>query len=238
MAMLLLDAFHLPMRTVFMVAVIPGAIGVVMLAILLKEERVAHSSHSDRLKPVHTPMPRNFWLLLGAIALFSLANSSDVFLILQAHKAGVATGLLPLLWSVHHIIKSLFSTPAGAKSDRIGRKRLLVTGWLVYAAVYFAFPFAHSLPIFVLLFLAYAIPFTLTEGSERAWISDLLPTEMRGKGFGYYYLASGLFVLAGTALFGALYQRASPVAAFATGGALAVAAAIAVAMMETSNQAL
>ena len=230
LAMLFLDAFHMPLRTVFKIAVIPGVIGVVMLMLMLREVPRSVEDRRPRLSAdSRGRLSSTFWVALGAISLFSLANSSDVYLILQAHKAGVATGLLPLLWSAHHVIKSLFSTQAGARSDRVGRKRMLIAGWTVYALVYFAFPFAHSLTMFILLFLAYAIPFTLAEGTERAWISDFLPAELRGKGFGVYYLASGMFVLGGTALFGALYQYVSPIAAFTTGGALALAAAAAVA---------
>lgn len=234
LAMVFLDALHMPMRTVFLIAVIPGVIGVVMLMIALREgvRTGFNRSEDERLKPPQPPLPQPFWLALGAIALFSLANSSDVYLILQAHKAGVATGLLPLLWAAHHVIKSLFSTHAGARSDRVGRKRMLIAGWVAYALVYFAFPFAHSLTMFILLFLAYAIPFTLAEGTERAWISDFLPGALRGKGFGVYYLTTGMFVLGGTALFGALYQNVSPIAAFTTGGALALAAAVAVAAQQ------
>ena len=77
--------------------------------------------------------------------------------------------------------------------------------------------------------MAYAIPFTLTEGAERAWIADLVPAAVRGKSFGIYYLANGLCVLAGTALFGLIYQQVSPRAAFFTGAALALAAAVSVA---------
>src|SRR5204862_5646926 len=122
-----------------------------------------------------TNLPRPFWHAIAAIALFSLANSSDAFLILQAHLAGVSTAMLPLLWAAHHVIKSLFSTRAGALSDRIDRRTLLILGWLSYAVIYFAFPFAHSVRAFFVLFVIYAIPFTLSDGAERVWISDLVP---------------------------------------------------------------
>ena len=227
LALLFLDALHVPMRTLFMIAVVPGAIGVVVLMVGLREELRGAPAPSPAVTDdgEGAPVGRPFWSALVAISLFSLANSSDVFLILQAHDAGVATGLLPLLWAAHHVIKSLFSTAAGARSDRIGRQRMLVIGWSVYAVIYFVFPYAHGVAMFTVLFIAYAIPFTLTEGTERAWISDLLPAEARGKGFGLYYFANGIFVLGGTALFGALYQNVSPVAAFTTGGALALIAA-------------
>ncbi|HKS21922.1 MAG TPA: MFS transporter [Thermoanaerobaculia bacterium] len=226
LALLLLDALHLPLRTIFLIAVIPGAIAVVLLLVFLREERRARR-RDDAAPAVGTPSPR-FWIALSAISLFSLANSSDVYLILQAHAAGVSTAMLPALWGAHHVIKALFSTSAGSRSDTSGRRKLLVAGWLSYAVIYFIFPFAHNTAFFFALFVAYAIPFTLSEGAERAWISDLVPAEIRGKSFGIYYLASGMFVLAGTALFGWLYEHVSPRAAFDTGAALAVAATVAV----------
>ncbi|HEX6095001.1 MAG TPA: MFS transporter [Thermoanaerobaculia bacterium] len=233
LAVLLLQGLGLSLRTTFFLAVIPGAIGALMLALLLKETKAEGGRLNDERKPaedrssfiVHrSPFRR----AIAAIALFSLANSSDAFLLLQAHAAGVSTAMLPLLWAAHHVIKSLFSTAAGGLSDRVGRRGLLVSGWTSYAVIYALFPFAHSLAAFVALFILYAIPFTLAEGAERAWIADLVPAEARGRSFGIYYLTNGMCVLAGTALFGVIYQQFSPQAAFFTGAALALAAAMAV----------
>jgi MFS family permease len=226
LALLFLDALHLELRTIFWIAVVPGAIAVVLLLVFLREER--RERRRDDAAPAGGTPALRFWIALSAISLFSLANSSDVYLILQAHAAGVSTAMLPALWGAHHVIKALFSTSAGSRSDTSGRRKLLVAGWLSYAIIYFIFPFAHNTAFFFALFVAYAIPFTLSEGAERAWISDLVPAEIRGKSFGIYYLASGLFVLAGTALFGLLYEHVSPRAAFHTGAALAIAAAVAV----------
>jgi MFS family permease len=228
LALALLKGFHLPMRTVFMIAVIPGAIGVVMLMALLREPE---RSPRRATLPIAggAPLPPSFWRAMAAISLFSLANSSDVFLLLQAHLKGVATALLPLLWAAHHVIKSLFSTYAGSLSDRIDRRFLLIAGWIVYAAIYLAFPHARTMGSFLVLFILYAVPFTLTEGAERAWISDLVPAPARGKSFGVYYLCTGMFVLGGTAIFGELYEHVSPVAAFSAGAGLALAAAAVVA---------
>ena len=252
MALFFLNVIHIPMRTLFLIAVIPGAIGVAMLVLFLKEvARLPSSQVADKVTGLPgsevaektgdgsavignsaTRQPgnlkSNFWLAITAIALFSLANSSDAFLILQAHAAGVSTAMLPALWAAHHVIKSLFSTRAGALSDRIDRRLLLIAGWTIYAAIYVVFPFARSLPFFVVLFILYAIPFTLSEGAERAWISDMVPAEARGKSFGIYYLANGLCVLAGTVLFGEIYQHVTPQAAFWTGAGLAVLGAGAV----------
>jgi MFS family permease len=227
LALLLLNVIHIPMRTLFMFAVIPGAIAVVMLAFFLHEE-----PHAPKLSNPETEqpskLPNDFWLAITAVGLFSLANSSDAFLLLQAHAASVSTAMLPALWAAHHVIKSLFSTRAGALSDRIDRRLLLVGGWASYAIIYAVFPFARSLTFFIVLFVLYAIPFTLSEGAERAWISEMVPAGTRGKSFGIYYLANGLCVLTGTVLFGEIYQHIAPKAAFWTGATLAIFAAMAV----------
>lgn len=229
LAVLLLQGLGLSLRTTFFLAVIPGAIGVAMLAFLLKETReedgATRATGNGQPATIHSP---SFKKAIVAISLFSLANSSDAFLLLQAHAAGVSTAMLPLLWAAHHIIKALFSTAAGGLSDRVGRRGLLVSGWLSYAVLYAVFPYARSLPAFVALFVLYAIPFTLAEGAERAWIADLVPAESRGRSFGIFYLASGLCVLAGSAMFGVIYEQVSPRAAFFTGAALALAAVFAV----------
>jgi len=237
LAMLVLTGLGMTLRQAIYLAVLPGAIGVVMLLVFLREEgkREKEKGESERADREKSLSPFTFDLspfrrAIAAIALFSLANSSDAFLLLQAHAAGVTTNLLPLLWAAHHVIKALFSTAAGSLSDRIDRRWLLVAGWSSYAVIYAAFPFARTLTAFFVLFILYAIPFTLAEGAERAWIADLVPADVRGKSFGVYYLANGLCVLAGTALFGLLYQYVSPRAAFNTGAALAIAAVLAVLM--------
>jgi len=235
LAMLVLNVVGLTLRQTIYLAVIPGAIGAGLLVVLLKEtmndERGSMNDESANTK-IHRSSfivhRSSFRKAIFAIALFSLANSSDAFLLLQAHAAGVTTKLLPLLWAAHHVIKSLFSTAAGTFSDRVDRRWLLVAGWSSYAVIYAAFPFAHTLAAFFVLFILYAIPFTLAEGPERAWIADLAPGGKKGKSFGIYYLANGMCVLAGTALFGVLYQNVSPRAAFNTGAALALAAVLAV----------
>lgn len=226
LAFFLLQGLGLTLRQAFFCAVVPGAIGVFVLVFFLKEE--TPRTAAEKKVSADVPLPRRFHGAIGAIALFSLSNSSDAFLILQAHAAGVTTAMLPMLWAAHHVIKALFSTAAGSLSDRVDRRYLLFAGWLSYAVIYAIFPFAKSLTAFVILFVAYAIPFTVAEGAERAWIADLVPAEARGKSFGIFYLVSGMCVLAGTALFGLLYQEVSPHAAFFTGAGLSIAAAVAV----------
>jgi MFS family permease len=223
LAMLVLQVLGLSLRQAIVVAIVPGIAGVALLFFLREPPRPIRTSN---LEPQTSPPLRRAPFI--PIALFALANSSDAFLLLQAHAAGVPASMLPMLWAAHHVIKVLFSTRFGAMSDRGNRTRLLAAGWLVYAAIYFLFPFAKTLGSFFALFVAYALPFAMTEGAERAWVAGMLPAESRGRGFGVYYLVSGLGVLAGTALFGVLYQKVHPAMAFHVGTMLAIAAAIAI----------
>nr|MDQ3283492.1 MFS transporter [Acidobacteriota bacterium] len=239
LAIALLQGLHFTLRQVMWFAVIPGSIGALMLFAMLKDEGGKTKDEASKPHPASViphPSSTTFRRAITAISLFSLANSSDAFLLLQAHAAGVSTSMLPALWAAHHVIKSAFSTRAGALSDRVDRRYLLIAGWLSYAVIYILFPFAHTLTTFVILFVAYAIPFTLSEGAERAWIADLVPPEARGKSFGVYYLANGLCVLAGTALFGLIYERVSAQAAFFTGAAFAIVAAISVSSVKVARE--
>jgi MFS family permease len=236
--MALMGWLHFETRSVFALAVIPGFIGVLLIVFVLREPAGVREHAVFEKREQATALPRGFWYYMGAVGLFSLANSSDAFLLLQAHRAGVAAPLLPLLWAAHHVVKSLFTTQAGALSDRMGRRMLIGLGWLSYAAIYFFFPFAQTLTAFFILFVLYAVPFTLFEGAERALIADFVPVEARGKSFGIFYLVNGLGVLAGSALFGFLYQTVSARVAFTSGAALALSAAATLALLRTASSPL
>lgn len=223
-------ALGLSLRSVFVVAIVPTAIGVLLLLVALRDP-VRQKAEAGLRMTSSEPLTRGFRRAMAPIALFYLANSSDMFLILHAHATGVSAAVIPLLWAGNHAVKALLTTYAGGISDRHGRAGLLAGGWILYAALYAAFPFARSTGAFLALFLAYALPFALTEGAERAWIAEHLGPASRGKGFGVYHLTAGLCTLAGTAAFGVLYQEVSPAAAFFTGATLALAAAVVVATM-------
>lgn len=225
-AMLLLSVFALELRTVFYIALVPAFAGVVLLLVGLKEPpRSAPKGSNDRPRSA-APLPRSFKLGLLPIALFSLANSSDIFLLLQASRVGVAAALLPLLWALHHVVKAALSERAGALSDRIDRRWLLGSGWLIYSVIYLAFPYARTTTAVFALFIVYALPFALSEGAERAWVIRDIGAEARGKAFGAYYLTVGACTLGGTLLFGYLYDAVSPSVAFVTGATLAALAVV------------
>lgn len=139
---------------------------------------------------------------------------------------------LPLVWAYFHVIKTLFSTPLGALSDRIGRKRVITAGWVIYACVYTGFALLDriggtwQLPAAFGLLAVYALFYAFTEGAERAFVADLIRPEQQGTAFGLYNFAVGLGALPASVIFGILYQRYGAAVAFTTGAVLALAAMV------------
>ena len=134
--------------------------------------------------------------------------------------------MVPILWAAFNLVKSVSSTPGGVLSDRVGRRPLIVTGWLLYAAVYLLFGHAAAQWQVWALFLVYGLFFGLTEGVEKALVADLVPAARRGTAFGWYNFTIGLAALPASLMFGLVWDRVSPVAAFTLGATLAVVAAI------------
>jgi MFS family permease len=166
----------------------------------------------------------NFKRFLLILALFTLSNSSDAFLLLRAREVGISTATIPLLWAALHGVKVLSSLVGGDLSDRLGRKTLIVTGWLFYAAVYLGFAFVSTVGGAWTLFLIYGIYFGLVEGAEKALVADLVPADKRGTAYGLYSLAFSITVWPASLLMGALWSwRGASVAFIASActGALA-----------------
>jgi MFS family permease len=158
--------------------------------------------------------------------LFALGNASDAFLLLRLSDVGVPSVWIPLLWSGLHVVKVVSSLAGGELSDRFGRRQLIASGWIFYATVYAAFAVVDARGPLMAVFLSYGIYFGLTEGVEKAWIADLAPGSLRGTAFGYYNAVIGIGALVASLLFGVIWTRVSPHAAFLSGAALAMAATL------------
>ena len=169
----------------------------------------------------------NFKWFLVLVALFTLSNSTDAFLIRRAQMAGVSTGQgTLLLWSALHLSKVLSSIVGGDLSDRLGRKTLIVAGWVLYAAVYLGFARVSTPGGAWALFLVYGVYFGLAEGAEKALVADLVRPEQRGTAYGLYNLAFGVTVLPASLLMGAVWDWRGPATAFAVSAAIGATAAL------------
>ncbi|HTK51755.1 MAG TPA: MFS transporter [Gemmatimonadaceae bacterium] len=221
---------QLPLRTVFLFAALPGVLSVIVLVLGVRETprdaRASTGTKKAGVPSLDASLGRAFWTFLASVLLFTLGNSTDAFLILRANQLGVPVSLIPILWAALHVVKSAASVPGGSLSDRFGRKPLILAGWAVYAAVYVGFGRATETWNAWALFLAYGTFFGLTEGTQAALIADLVGQARRGTAYGWYYLAVGIGALPASVLFGLVWDRVSPRAAFDLGAGLALAAAV------------
>ncbi len=222
MAALLLS-MNIPLRDIFLWAVIPGVITVV-LALCLQEsprEQQVVKPFSWSLEGL-SPQFKRYILVAG---IFALANSSDMFLLLRAQELGVPQEQIPLLWAAISLITTLFGTPLSALSDRFSRKNFILIAWCAFAFFYIAMSFS-GITIWMLcaLFGIYGLFKAATEGVEKALVADLAPIGMAGTAFGWFNLVSGLMLLPASLIFGWLYESFSPQYAFLFSGSCALLA--------------
>jgi MFS family permease len=170
------------------------------------------------------PFDRSFRLYLLALLVFTLGNSSDAFLLVRASELGLPTLLLPLLWSVFHLLKSVSNLVLGRAVDRLGPRPFLFLGWFVYAGVYVAFAVATTAWEAWACFLGYALFYGLTEPAEKTFVAKLVGKERKGLAYGWYNFAVGIATLPASLVFGALYQAHGAAVAFIWGAGLALAA--------------
>ena len=225
LAFLLVTVFAESYRIVFALASIPGLISVVVLAISVRESRRRAAPTAPAAVRLRIPSPPVRGFLL-AVFLFTLGNSTDAFLLLRAQDLGVPVAALPLLWGMLHAVKSASSVPGSALSDRIGRKRVIVAGWVWYVLVYLGFAYAGNALAVWILFAAYGLFFGLTEGAEKALVADLARPAERGSAFGLYHLAIGVVALPASVLFGVIWSWWGAALAFTAGAAFAGVAAL------------
>ena len=213
-------------RSLFLLAAIPGILSLLVILFFVKETRIDRKTPSQSLTFSLKNFDSGFKMLLASVIVFTLGNSSDAFLLLRAKEAGVPAHLIPAIWAVLHIVKTLSSTPGGAMSDRVGRKRIIIIGWLVYGLVYLGFAYASSHLHIWILFIIYGIYFGMTEGVEKAFVADLVPQHLRGTAFGLYNFAIGISALPASLLFGVIWQKAGMEYAFMTGAGIAMVASV------------
>ncbi len=213
------------LRTVFLLAAIPAAAAMVALLFGVRESRREEPAARRRDGLRRQGLDRRFWLYLLVLLVFTLGNSTDALLILRATELGVSATMVPILWAALHVVKSASSTPGGILSDRLGRRPLILAGWVIYAAVYLGFAFATARWHAWALFLGYGLYFGMTEGVEKALVADLVPANIRGAAFGWYNLTIGLAAFPASLLFGGIWQAFGAPTAFVMGAGLSLLAA-------------
>jgi MFS family permease len=233
-AWLLYEAMHRPIREVFLWSVVPGFLSIAVLWVFVKEDgprstasvpRSAAAVDQPKLGPAGE-LSAPFWKYIAVMFVFTLGASSDAFLLIRAQQLGVPAPMIPIIYAMFNLVKALSSTPGGTLSDRLGRRPLIVSGWALYAVVYFGFAIAWSEWHAWILFAIYGLMFGLTEGATKALVVDLVPASRRGTAFGWFNFAIGIAALPASLLFGVVSDRVSPPAAFMMGAAFAAVATL------------
>jgi MFS family permease len=191
-------------QTVVLISIIPAVLAVLILA--LGATNIAPKAQKAAPLLSFNGMDRRFKAYLGVVVLFTLGNSSDAFIILRAQERGLSVLQIIGMLMTFNAIYSILSGPAGALSDRIGRRRLILSGWLVYGLIYLGFALAQTGAAVWVLFGLYGVFYALTEGSAKALVADLVPDQKRGTAYGLYSAAIGLAALPASVIAGILWQ--------------------------------
>jgi len=214
------------LRVIFCLSAIPALFCLLILFRGVTDVTRNRTSTSPALKLHWNKWDKKFKYFLLIITLFTLGNSSDAFLLLRAKDLGIDIVSIPILWFVLHFSKTIFSIPGGSLSDRIGRRIVMILAWTVYGLVYLGFAFASKAYHIWLLFFIYGLFFGLSEGTERAWVADLVEESKRGTAYGVYHFFIGMATLPASLLMGLLWKTIGVQWAFSFGAVMALIAAL------------
>jgi len=225
-ASLLMVVLTKDLRVIFYLSAIPAFLCLWVLFRGVTDVTQNRMSTSPTLRLHWNIWDKKFKYFLLIITLFTLGNSSDAFLLLLAKDLGLDIVLIPILWFFLHLSKTIFSIPGGSLSDRIGRRKVMILAWTVYGLVYLGFAFASKVYHIWFLFLIYGLFFGLSEGTERAWVADLVEESKRGTAYGVYNFFIGMATLPASLLMGLIWKTVGTKWAFSFGAGMALIAAL------------
>jgi MFS family permease len=231
LALLAIKYFDNKFRLIFFLAFIPAFIGILLLLFFVQEKKKEANS-SPAFNFNWRDLNPSFKIFLSISFIFALGNSSDAFLILRAQNLGLSISMVVLVYVLFNFTYAIFSMPAGIISDRIGPKKVLLTGFLLFSALYLLFGLAHSSLFLWLLFPVYGMYMALTEGVGKAYISNLVPLEKIGTSFGAYQTTIGLCTFFASLIAGLLWTYIGVMAPFLFGSIMAAISALLFVILE------
>jgi MFS family permease len=225
LALFLLSHFRDNLRLVFILAIVPGVIGLIFLSMFVKDVyRAGMDVKRPRLRFRDIRMGRDFKLFFIVSGIFALGNSSDAFLILKARSIGFSVASAIVLYAIFNAAYALSSFPAGIISDRIGQKKILLTGFFLFSVIYLLFGFVQKPTYMWMLFPAYGIYMALTEGIGKAYLSRVVDRAYTGTMYGLYQTLTGIMTFFSSLIAGILWDTLGPQYCFIFGSATAMAA--------------
>ena len=211
-------------RLIFLLAGIPSILSILVIIFGIKEAKKNKESLFTKFH--FKDFPRKYYLFLAIIFIFTLGNSTDALLMVKANEVGVKVAFIPLVYLVTSIVSVLLAIPIGSLSDKIGKEKILVTGFLIYAIVYFGFGVTGSVGTIIALFALYGLYSAATDGIQKAFVSDIIDKNKQGTGLGIYNALLGITLLPASLIAGVLYDKVNSSVPFYFGAATAAASAL------------
>jgi MFS family permease len=214
-------------RTLFWISSIPAflAIGILTFVVSEKGREISQAKvPSENRRFDLKQFNKRFKIFLMATVVFEMANSSNAFLLLRVQDIGLSLELIPIIYLFSNIFKTISSMPGGILSDKLGRRNLLVVGWIVYGISYFGFAFITSVTQAWVIFGIYGLFSGMTEGVKKAFVADLIPKEARGSAYGIHSFLESFPQLPASLLLGFLWQKFNAAVAFSVGASFAIVA--------------
>ncbi|OLN32889.1 MFS transporter [Desulfosporosinus metallidurans] len=220
----ILGVFPGDYRRVFVFAAIPGLFGLISIIFFVKEAK--RDKEEILGKIALKDFSKKYYFFLGVIFLFTLGNSTDALLLVKASDLGIQATYIPIIYLIFNSVSVIFAVPAGILSDKIGRERLIIFGYLLYSLIYFGFGRTNSQVVLIMLFALYGLYSAATDGVQKALVSDLIDKNKRGTGLGIYNCLIGVTLLPASVIAGLLYDKINNRAPFYYGSIMALVAAV------------
>lgn len=217
-------------RSAFLWSIVPGLLGLTLFLFIRERKDRLPGVQRQRLFQRAASLDRRLKLYLGAVTLFTLGNSSNAFLLLRSQQFGFTARDAILLYLAYHVAAALLALPLGRLSDRVGRKSLLVGGYILFSAVYALFAWANTGWMMWAAFSLYGLFTAMTAGVERAFIAEIAPADLKGTMLGLHGTLTGVALFGASAMAGLLWTRVGPQAAFLYGALLSLLAAVILAL--------
>ena len=226
LAFFLLGIFSNDYRMVFWLSIMPGIIAVLLIIFFIRETNKPATELSERPKFTLKYFDWRFKFFVIIAAIFALGNSSDVFLILRAEHKGIPAIMIPVVYMFFNLVYSISAIPAGIAADRFGKKRVILTGFVLFALLYYGFAVAANATAIWILFGFYGVFMGLTEGIQKAFLATIIPQQFKATAFGVYNTIVGMAMLPASLIGGWLWDHVSPSATFYFGAITASLSAI------------
>ena len=213
----------------FLFSIIPAVIGILIIS-AVKEDKSSVTT-CEKLSLKGLKLNGKLKAYLAVIFIFCLGNSSNAFLLLKAQEQGFSSSQVILLYLIFNVVTSALAIPAGKLSDKFGRSKVLVPGYLIYGLVYLGFAFFSAKPAILILFIAYGAYTAFISGAERAFIAENAPSGLKGTVLGLYGMLQGISLLLSSIIAGLLWDHINSNAPFLFGGVVGIISALLIAII-------